>query len=82
MGLKWIVYTDLARDGTLGRPNFKELEHVIASVKMNVIASGGISNLADVKQLASMKVAAAITGKAIYEGKLDFQEALGVIARS
>ncbi len=78
MGLKWIVYTDIARDGTLAGPNFKELENVIASTGMNVIASGGISNLDDVKKLASMKVAAAITGKAIYEGKLDFEAALKV----
>ena len=78
MGLKWIVYTDIARDGTLAGPNFKELEHVLASVTMNVIASGGISNIDDVKKLTSMKVAAAITGKAIYEGKLDFKEAVKI----
>ena len=42
-----------------------------------MIASGGIATIEDVRKLASMKgVAAAITGKAIYEGKLDFKEAL------
>ena len=82
IGLQWMVYTDIARDGTLAGPNFDQLQTVLNTVgKINVIASGGISSLEDVKRLSVMKgVAAAITGKAIYEGKLDFKEALRVIA--
>jgi phosphoribosylformimino-5-aminoimidazole carboxamide ribotide isomerase len=80
LGLKWLVYTDIARDGTLAGPNFEQLEGILKAVsKVNVIASGGIATLDDVKKLAEMKgVAAAITGKAIYEGKLDFKEALKI----
>lgn len=80
LGLQWIVYTDIARDGTLAGPSFDQLETILNTVKnMNVIASGGIGTIQDVKQLASMKgVKAAITGKAIYEGTFDFQEALKV----
>lgn len=80
MGLSWLVYTDIAKDGTLMGPNFEQLECLLKAVnKINVIASGGVSNLDDVMRLASMKgIAAAITGKAIYEGKLDFTAALKV----
>ncbi len=78
MGLSWMVYTDIARDGTLAGPNYEQLETMLATVKkIKLIASGGVANIDDVKKLAGMKgVAAAITGKAIYEGKLDFKEAL------
>jgi len=81
MGLQWMVYTDIARDGTLAGPNFDQLQTMLNTVKkINIIASGGIATIEDVRKLAAMKgVAAAITGKAIYEGKLDFKEALSVI---
>jgi len=77
-GLQWMVYTDIARDGTLAGPNYDQLETMLATVKkIKLIASGGIATIDDVKKLAGMKgVAAAITGKAIYEGKLDFAQAM------
>jgi len=79
LGLKWMVYTDIARDGTLAGPNYDGIQAILDVVNIPLIASGGIGAIADVKKLASMKgVVAAITGKAIYEGKLDFSEALKV----
>lgn len=76
-GLKWMVYTDIAKDGTLAGPNYDGIRSMLAAVKIPLIASGGIGTLEDVRKLASIKgVAAAITGKAIYEGKLDFKKAL------
>jgi phosphoribosylformimino-5-aminoimidazole carboxamide ribotide isomerase len=82
MGLQWMVYTDIARDGTLAGPNFDQIQTMLNTVKkINVIASGGIGTLEDVKKLSAMKgVAAAITGKAIYEGTLDFKKALEAVA--
>lgn len=82
MGLQWMVYTDIARDGVMIGPNFEQIQKMLNTVKkINFIASGGIATLLDVRRLASMKgVAAAITGKAIYEGRLDFKKALEVIA--
>jgi phosphoribosylformimino-5-aminoimidazole carboxamide ribotide isomerase len=79
-GLAWMVYTDIARDGTLAGPNLKQLETMLLTVpKIKLIASGGIATLEDVKRLKAMKgIEAAITGKAIYEGTLDFKEALKV----
>ncbi len=80
IGVKWIVYTDIARDGTLSGPNYEQLQTMLNTVRdVNVIASGGIGTIEDVRKLAAMPgVVAAITGKAIYEDKLDFKEALKV----
>ena len=80
LGLQWMVYTDIARDGTLGGPNYEQLQTMLNTIKkIKLIASGGIASIDDVKQLAQMKgIEAAITGKAIYEGKLDLKEALKV----
>jgi phosphoribosylformimino-5-aminoimidazole carboxamide ribotide isomerase len=82
MGLQWMVYTDIARDGALVGPNFDQIQTMLNTVKkINIIASGGITTLEDVKKLAAMKgVAAAITGKAIYEGTLDFKKALEALS--
>ena len=81
IGLKWMVYTDIARDGTLAGPNYEGIQAMLNAVKqIKLIASGGIGTIEDVKKLAGMKgIAAAITGKAIYEGKLDFKEALKIL---
>ena len=81
LGLHWMVYTDIARDGTLEGPNFDQLQGMVSAIKkIKLIASGGIGTLEDVRKLSAIKgISAAITGKAIYEGKLDFQEALSVI---
>lgn len=82
MGLRWIIYTDINRDGTMKGPNFEQLRLILNKTKtMNVIASGGVSSLEDVIKLRDLithlgrKLAGAITGKAIYEGKLDFKKA-------
>ena len=85
MGLQWMVYTDINRDGALSGPNFDQIQTMLNTVKkINIIASGGITTLEDVKKLSAMKgIAGAIIGRAIYEGTLDLEkalEALGVKA--
>jgi len=86
MGLQWMVYTDIARDGTLTGPNFDQLQTMLNTVKkVNLIASGGVSSLEDAVKLKDLKsqegkyLWGAITGKAIYEGKLDFKEAVKLL---
>ncbi|MFN9602927.1 MAG: HisA/HisF-related TIM barrel protein, partial [Planctomycetota bacterium] len=69
-----IVYTDIARDGMLKGPNFQGLEEVRAASPMPVIASGGVSSLDDVRELAHRQTHAAILGRAIYEGLIDLKE--------
>ena len=80
MGVKTIIYTDITKDGTLQGPNFQALDNILKSTKMDVIASGGIAAIEDVRKLSLMKgIVGAITGKAIYEGKLDFKEAIELL---
>lgn len=81
LGLKCLIYTDVARDGMLTGPNYEQLKALLDATKIPVIASGGIANLDDIKKLKSLEsrgVIGAITGKAIYEGKLDLKEALAL----
>ncbi len=73
------VVTDVERDGTLTGPNLELLKSVCAATDRPVIASGGISSLADIKALASLRsigVEGAIVGKALYAGAFTFPQAL------
>jgi len=79
LGLSCLIYTDIARDGMLGGPNFEGLAELAEETNIPIIASGGISNIDDIKKLLAFEgkgVIGAITGRAIYEGKLDLKEAL------
>jgi phosphoribosylformimino-5-aminoimidazole carboxamide ribotide isomerase len=74
-GVSAIVYTDIGRDGMLTGPNVEATLALAEAIAIPVIASGGITNLDDVRTLcavAASGVTAAITGRAIYEGTLDF----------
>ncbi len=78
-GLKMLIYTDIARDGALIGPNLKQIQEILDTVTIPVIASGGVSNLDDVKNLLSMKASnlyGTIVGKALYEEKIDLREAI------
>ncbi len=73
----FIVYTDISRDGMLTGPDVEATEKLASSVKTPVIASGGVSSLEDLIELNKIKgLYGAITGKAIYEGKLDLRQAI------
>ena len=75
-GVSAIVYTDIARDGMLQGVNVDATVRLAQSMSIPVIASGGITNLDDVKALcavADQGIEGAITGRAIYEGTLDFE---------
>jgi phosphoribosylformimino-5-aminoimidazole carboxamide ribotide isomerase len=74
-----IIYTDLARDGTLEGPNLESTAALCRRVKTPVIASGGVGELADVERLATLPVAGCIVGRALYEGKFTLSDA---VARS
>jgi len=74
-GVSAIVYTDIGRDGMLTGPNVEATRALAEAVAIPVIASGGITNLEDVRALCKVESAGimgAITGRAIYEGTLDF----------
>lgn len=74
-GITAIVYTDIGRDGMLTGPNIEATCNLANAVTMPIIASGGITNLNDIQALANTRhpnILGAITGRAIYEGTLDF----------
>lgn len=75
-GLRRIVYTDIEKDGMLIGPNFDIYEELAKEVDIEVIASGGVTTLEDIKRLKSMNMYGAIVGKALYDGKLDLEEVL------
>ena len=76
------VITDIARDGMLQGPDIEGLTAAAARATAPVIASGGVSSLADVEALAAIPgVAGVITGKALYEGRFTVAEALKVLRR-
>jgi len=78
------VLTDVTKDGTLAGPNLELLKSVCAATKAPVIASGGISSLVDIENLAALRsigVEGAIVGKALYAGEFTLDEALEVTRR-
>lgn len=77
-GVEAIIHTDIARDGMLSGFNLEATVSLARELSVPVIASGGISDLADIAQLCEVEsegVIGAIVGRAIYQGTLDFKEA-------
>jgi phosphoribosylformimino-5-aminoimidazole carboxamide ribotide isomerase len=82
-GAAFVIYTDIARDGMQTGLNLRALEDLLESTGLPVIAAGGVSTLADLeklKPLESKGLEGAITGRAIYEGTLDFQAGQELLA--
>ncbi len=78
------VVTDVTKDGTLAGPNFELLKSVCAATDRPIIASGGISSLSDIAELAKLRsigIEGAIVGKALYAGAFTLQEALKVVSQ-
>jgi len=78
MGIKTIVYTDISKDGMLSGPNFDIYKELSTKTIINIIASGGVTTLEDIKKLREMNLYGAIIGKALYDGRLDFKDALKI----
>ncbi|GHE02267.1 1-(5-phosphoribosyl)-5-[(5-phosphoribosylamino)methylideneamino] imidazole-4-carboxamide isomerase [Defluviimonas sp. 20V17] len=79
-GVAAIIYTDIDRDGAMGGPNVEATAALARAVSIPVIASGGVSSLADLTALRDTGViAGAISGRALYDGALDLQEALATL---
>jgi phosphoribosylformimino-5-aminoimidazole carboxamide ribotide isomerase len=73
------VITDIGRDGMLTGPDLEGLATAVAATAIPVIASGGVSDLADVRAAAGVGVAGVITGKAIYEGRFTVAQAVAAL---
>lgn len=77
-GVNSIIYTDIGRDGMMSGVNVEATQKLAEAVNIPIIASGGLTDLDDVRALcaaASSGIAGAITGRAIYEGSIDFAQA-------
>ncbi len=79
VGIKTIVYTDISKDGMLSGPNFGVYEELSSKTGLDIIASGGVTTIADIEKLNSMNMYGAIIGKALYDNKMDFAEALKAV---
>ena len=82
-GVAAIIYTDINRDGAMQGPNIEATADLARAVHIPVIASGGVSSLADLEALRDTGViAGAISGRALYDGRLDLAAALRVATRA
>ncbi|MBI3600296.1 MAG: 1-(5-phosphoribosyl)-5-[(5-phosphoribosylamino)methylideneamino]imidazole-4-carboxamide isomerase [Nitrospinae bacterium] len=79
MDVAGIIYTDISRDGTLSGPNIEAIKSFAESINIPVIASGGVSNINDIKSIIGLKkdgVTGIIIGKALYSGSVNLREAI------
>ena len=81
VGVSAIIYTDINRDGLLGGPDTEGTQRLAEAISIPVIASGGVSSIADIeaiKKLEPYGVMGVITGRALYDGRIEPNEALNV----
>jgi phosphoribosylformimino-5-aminoimidazole carboxamide ribotide isomerase len=84
VGVAAFIVTDIERDGTLNGPDVSGLSEIVAATSVDVIASGGVGELDDLRALAAVesngrRLAGVITGKAIYENKFSVADAIDVL---
>ncbi len=75
-GISELVFTDTSKDGMLKGPNFSAIEEISQTVSIEVIASGGISTMEDIKRLKAFNISGIIVGKALYTGEVGLKEAI------
>jgi phosphoribosylformimino-5-aminoimidazole carboxamide ribotide isomerase len=78
LGVKTIIFTDISRDGTLTGPNFYATGMINDKVSCDIIASGGMKCIEDIKKLKSMNMYGAIIGKALYSENISLAEAITI----
>ena len=78
LGVRTIICTDVSRDGTMQGTNHELYRELSERFDLNIIASGGVSSIDDVRKLAAMNIHGAIIGKAYYTGAIDLKEAIEV----
>jgi phosphoribosylformimino-5-aminoimidazole carboxamide ribotide isomerase len=79
LGARLVIYTDISRDGVLEGPNIGATRDMLENTDLSVIASGGVSSMSDLRQLAEIdhpRLDGVIIGKALYEGRIQIEEAL------
>lgn len=76
IGVQYLIFTDISKDGTLSGPNLAQLRALSESVSCKLIASGGICDIGDIRAVNELGVYGAICGKSLYQGTLDLREAI------
>ncbi|MBR1528878.1 MAG: 1-(5-phosphoribosyl)-5-[Oscillospiraceae bacterium] len=76
MGVKTIIFTDISKDGTLSGVNQEQLKALHDAVDCQIIASGGVHTMEDIKACANMGLYGTICGKSLYQGTLNLKEAI------
>jgi phosphoribosylformimino-5-aminoimidazole carboxamide ribotide isomerase len=76
LGVQWGLFTDIQRDGTLAGPNLEALQAVARRASFGVLASGGMSSIADLEAARDAGAAGAIIGRALYTGQIDLHDAV------
>jgi phosphoribosylformimino-5-aminoimidazole carboxamide ribotide isomerase len=84
-GVAALIVTEIGRDGTMAGPDLDQLRAVLEATGIDIIASGGVGTLDDIRALAAMRasgrpLAGVIVGRAIYEGRFSVEEALACLA--
>lgn len=78
IGVSTLIYTDIATDGMLQGPNLSAMREMADAVSMDVVASGGVASVDDIRRLKTTGVEGVIVGKALYTGAVNLQEAVSV----
>ena len=80
-GVKWVIYTDISRDGMLSGPNLEEAKRLFSFSGLNFILSGGVSCLEDIRQINQELtfIKGVIVGKALYEGNFSLSAAIACL---
>lgn len=78
IGVKTIICTDISRDGAMKGTNHELYKTLMEKLDINIIASGGVSDISDVKRLSESGIFGAIIGKAYYTGAIDLKKAIEV----
>ncbi|NLB42736.1 MAG: 1-(5-phosphoribosyl)-5-((5-phosphoribosylamino)methylideneamino)imidazole-4-carboxamide isomerase, partial [Clostridiales bacterium] len=76
IGISTVITTDIVRDGILSGPNKQETKEMIDKTGLNIIASGGITDIEDLRQMKEINASGAIVGKALYTGAIQLSDAL------
>jgi phosphoribosylformimino-5-aminoimidazole carboxamide ribotide isomerase len=77
-GIRWLIFTDVTRDGTGRGLNLEATVHLAKTTGLNVIASGGVAGLEDVRRTYEARLSGVIIGRALYEGRVILEDALRV----
>ncbi len=81
LGVKYIIYTDISKDGTMEGPNIEQTQNLIIKTGMNIIASGGISSIDDLYETQRIGATGTIIGKALYLNAIHLKEAIKLFER-